>query len=199
MDDVDRNSKIDRRRYAVVRSFFIKVLVHLVFWDILLNRPGLRWLRRKPLPRWQKISRNYRQLAIEMGGVLIKLGQFLSVRVDILPPEVTVELAGLRDEIPAEPTAAITGQIEEDFGRPIETIFAWFSPEPIGAASLGQVHLARLAADNSEVAVKVLRPGIDVLVETDLAAITLAVGWLKRYRRISSRVDLDWLIGSFPR
>ena len=145
LDSMERNSKIDQKRYAVVRSFFVRLFIHLLFWDILLNRPGLRRLRRKPKPRWQKISRNYRLLAIDMGGVLIKLGQFLSVRVDILPREVTAELAGLRDEIPAEPTAAIIQQIEEDFGRPITTLFSWFSPEPVGAASLGQVHLARLA------------------------------------------------------
>ena len=193
------DSRIDRKRYGIVRAFFVGLFVHLLFWDILLNRPGLRWLRRKPAQRWQKISRKYRQLAIEMGGVLIKLGQFLSVRVDILPREVTSELAGLRDEIPAEPPAAIIRQIEEDFDRPISALFSWFSPVPVGAASLGQVHLARLAEDNTEVAVKVLRPGIDILVETDLAAIGQAVGWLKRYKRISSRVDLDWLMDEFSR
>ncbi len=196
---IKANCSIDQKRYKAVRKFFVGLFVHLIFWDIILNRPGLRWLRRKPTQRWQKISRNYRELAIEMGGVLIKLGQFLSVRVDILPREVTSELAGLRDEIPAEQPAAIIRQIEEDFDRPISALFAWFSPVPVGAASLGQVHLARLAEDNTEVAVKVLRPGIDILVETDLAAISLAIGWLKRYRRISRRVDLDWLIDEFTR
>ena len=190
---------IDRRRYTTVRRFFMGVFLHLIFWDIILNRPVLRWFRTNPTQRWQKISRSYRQLAIEMGGVLIKLGQFLSVRVDILPPEVTSELAGLRDEIPAEQSAAIISQIEEDFDRPITSLFEWFSPEPVGAASLGQVHLARLAEDHTEVVVKVLRPGIDILVETDLAAISLAVGWLKRYRRVSRRVDLEWLIEEFTR
>jgi predicted unusual protein kinase regulating ubiquinone biosynthesis (AarF/ABC1/UbiB family) len=134
-----------------------------------------------------------------MGGVLIKLGQFLSVRVDILPREVTSELSGLLDEIPAEKSADIIKQIEEDFGRPIVELFEWFSDVPLGAASLGQVHPARLAKDHREVVVKVLRPGIDSIVETDLAAISLAVGWLKRYRRISRRVDLDWLLEEFSK
>ena len=192
-------SSIDRRRYTTVRRFFMRVFLHLIFWDIILNRPVLRWFRKNPTRRWRKISRSYRLLAIEMGGVLIKLGQFLSVRVDILPREVTSELAGLRDEIPAEQNAAIISQIEEDFARPIASLFEWFSPEPLGAASLGQVHLARLAEDHTEVVVKVLRPGIDILVETDLAAISLAVSWLKRYRRVSRRVDLEWLIEEFTR
>jgi predicted unusual protein kinase regulating ubiquinone biosynthesis (AarF/ABC1/UbiB family) len=131
-----------------------------------------------------------------MGGVLIKLGQFLSIRVDVLPPEVTGELAGLQDEVPPESLDAVITQMEEDFGRPLSEIFEWFSPEPLGAASLAQVHLARLAS-GQEVVVKVLRPGIDVLVETDLAAIALAIRWLKLYKRVSTRVDLDWLATEF--
>jgi predicted unusual protein kinase regulating ubiquinone biosynthesis (AarF/ABC1/UbiB family) len=117
--------------------------------------------------------------------------------VDILPRELTGEVAGLRDEIPAEPFAGIVAQIEEDFGRPLAALFEWISPEPLGAASLGQAHLARLADTGEEVVVKVLRPGIDVLVETDLAAIALALRWLKYYKRVSKRVDLDWLSQEF--
>jgi len=188
---------IDRQRYLVVRRFLIKVLLHLVFWDIILNRPILRWFRTDPLRRWQKLSQNYRDLAIQMGGVLIKLGQFLAVRVDILPAEVTSELNTLLDEIPAESSSAIIKRIEQDFDRPLSELYDWFSPVPLGSASLGQVHAARLATDHKEVVVKVLRPGIEVLVETDLAAISLAIGWLKRYRRVSRRVDLDWLMEEF--
>jgi predicted unusual protein kinase regulating ubiquinone biosynthesis (AarF/ABC1/UbiB family) len=189
--------KIDLRRYRKVRWFFAKAFAHVIFWDIILNRPVLRWFRTPPLPRWGKISRQFRYLAVEMGGVLIKLGQFLSIRVDILPPEVTNELAGLQDEIPPEDFAAIVRQIEADFARPMAELFAWMSPEPLGSASLGQAHLARLASDQSEVVVKVLRPGIDILVETDLAAIRLALRWLKYYKRVSQRVNLDWLSEEF--
>ncbi|WP_319547825.1 AarF/UbiB family protein [Desulfogranum marinum] len=188
---------IDKKRYRIVRNFFIRTFVHLLFWDILLNRPSLRWLRTDPAPRWKKISRNYRELAVAMGGVLIKLGQFLSVRVDILPREVTSELSGLRDEIPAEHIDAIIAQIEEDFGAPVSDMFAWISPEPLGAASLGQAHRARLRKDQAEVVIKVLRPGIDILVETDLAAIRKALGWLKPYKQVSKRVCLDWLMTEF--
>lgn len=189
-------AKIDLKRYRRVRWFFVKAFLHVVWWDIILNRPVLRWFRTEPLPRWQKIARQYRQLAVEMGGVLIKLGQFLSIRVDVLPPEITSELAGLRDEVPPDRIENIVSQVEEDFGRPMADIFSWFSPRPLGAASLAQAHLARLAS-GEEVVVKVLRPGIDVLVETDLAAIALAIRWLKLYRRLSRRVDLDWLAKEF--
>jgi predicted unusual protein kinase regulating ubiquinone biosynthesis (AarF/ABC1/UbiB family) len=187
---------IDLKRYRQVRWFFAKAFLHVIWWDIILNRPILRWFRAPPLPRWQEIARRYRILAVDMGGVLIKLGQFLSIRVDILPPEVTGELAGLQDEIPPEPIEEILVQIEEDFGCPISDVFDWFDPNVLAAASLAQTHLAHLAS-GQEVVVKVLRPRIDVLVETDLAAIALAVRWLKFYRRISKRVDLDWLAEEF--
>jgi predicted unusual protein kinase regulating ubiquinone biosynthesis (AarF/ABC1/UbiB family) len=189
-------AKIDWQRYRKVRWFFARAFLHVIWWDIILNRPGLNWLRTSPLPRWQKIARRYRALAVEMGGVLIKLGQFLSIRVDILPSEVTRELAGLQDEVPPEQLEAVIVQIEADFGRPLAEIFTWFSPQPVGAASLAQVHLARLPS-GEEVVVKALRPGIDVLVETDLSAIALAIRWLKFYKRISKRVDLDWLAEEF--
>lgn len=191
-------SKIDLKRYRKVRWFFAKAFIHIIWWDIILNRPVLRWLRTPPLPRWQKIARRFRALAVEMGGVLIKLGQFLSIRVDILPPEVTRELAGLQDEIPPAPFAEVLAQIEADFGRPVSTLFKWIAREPLGAASLAQAHVARLVS-GQEVVVKVLRPGIEVLVETDLAAIALAIRWLKFYKRVSKRVDLDWLSQEFTR
>ena len=189
-------SNIDLKRYRQVRWFFVKAFAHVIWWDIILNRPVLRWFRTPHLPRWRKIAQRYRVLAVEMGGVLIKLGQFLSIRVDILPTEVTGELAGLQDEVPAERLADILRQLETDFGCPVAEIFDWFSPQPVGAASLAQVHLARLAS-GEEVVVKVQRPGIDILVETDLRAIALAIRWLKFYKRISKRVDLDWLAEEF--
>lgn len=191
-----KTSKIDPKRYRKVRWFFIKIFLHTIWWDIILNRPVLRFFRTPAIPRWQEIAKRFRSLAVEMGGVLIKLGQFLSIRVDILPTEVTSELAGLQDEVPPEKIGDIISQIEEDFDRPISLIFKQISPVPLGAASLAQAHLVRLFT-GEEAVVKVLRPGIDVLVETDLAAIRLAFRWLRHYKRISLRVDLDWLSEEF--
>jgi len=183
---------IDFRRYRKVRRFVTRTFVQVFWWDALLNVPGLRRLRRPPLERYRAIAKRYRALATEMGGVLIKLGQFLSTRVDILPVEITRELSGLQDEVPPERFEDIARQIEEDFGRPLDQIFASISRETIGAASLAQVHRARLQ-DGREAVVKVLRPGIDVLVETDLAAARLAMRLLKLSKTIRRRVDLDRL------
>jgi predicted unusual protein kinase regulating ubiquinone biosynthesis (AarF/ABC1/UbiB family) len=66
-----------------------KTFFHLLWWDVILNQAILRWFRFPPQPRWQRIAFVYRILAIETGGLLVKLGQFLSLRVDLLPAEVT--------------------------------------------------------------------------------------------------------------
>jgi len=185
-------ASIDFQRYRKVRRFVTGVFIHVMWWDVVLNVPGLRRFRRPAAARWARIARRYRSLATEMGGVLIKLGQFFSVRVDLLPPEVTRELAGLQDEVPPERFADVARQIEEDFGRPLAEVFPVIEPDPVGAASLAQVHRARLPTGQDAV-VKVLRPGIDVLVETDLAAAALAIRLFKVSRRIRMRVDLDRL------
>ena len=71
------------------------------------------------------------------GGVLIKLGQFLSTRVDVLPPEVTAELRGLQDEVPAEKADDIRRIIESEFKRPVEEVYAWFSPRAPSCGIVG--------------------------------------------------------------
>ena len=172
------------------------ILIHALWWDLVMSLPLLRRFRKAPTIRWLEITQRYRRMAVEMGGVLIKLGQFLSTRVDILPFEITAELAGLQDEVPPETASAITAQIEMDFGCPTAEIFEWFSPEPLGAASLAQVHEVRTHAGETLV-VKVLRPGIHKLVETDLAALALATRWLSIYRPLEKRVNLQCLTDEF--
>jgi predicted unusual protein kinase regulating ubiquinone biosynthesis (AarF/ABC1/UbiB family) len=189
---------IDSRRFRKLRRFLVGVFLHAFWWDIVLRQPGLRRLRRPPLDRWQEIARNYRLLAIDLGGVLIKLGQFLSTRVDVLPREITQTLAGLQDEVPPAAVEAIISAIETDLGQPLSNLFVEFEAEPVGSASLAQVHSAVLA-DGERMVVKVLRPGIQVLVETDLAAIALAARWLKLWKPVRRRVDLDRMVEEFSR
>ena len=93
--------------------------------------PQLR-ARNTNLARWRGHTQRYRALAVRYGGVLIKLGQFLSIRVDILPPEVTSELRGLQDEVPAETFDDVRAVIEAEFKRPLEEVYGWLSPEPAG-------------------------------------------------------------------
>jgi predicted unusual protein kinase regulating ubiquinone biosynthesis (AarF/ABC1/UbiB family) len=198
IDDAPRSAgrDIDVRRYRRVRRFILGVVFQTLWWDLLLNRPGFRRLRPNALKRWRRVARRFRALAVELGGVLIKLGQFLSIRVDILPVEVTRELAGLQDEVPPAPAEEILARVAEDFQRPPAAVFADFDPVPLGAASLSQAHRVRLPGGERAVA-KVLRPGIHTLVETDLAAIRIAFRWMRRYPGLQKRVDLDWLYAEF--
>jgi predicted unusual protein kinase regulating ubiquinone biosynthesis (AarF/ABC1/UbiB family) len=186
-------------RYLRVVRFFAGVFAHFILWELILRRIlGRRFVDRSAEQRWQRIAHRFRLLAVEMGGVLIKLGQFLSVRVDVLPRVVTAELAGLQDEVPAERLEDIQAVIQAEFGQPVSQVFAWFAPAPEAAASLAQVHRARLLTGD-EVVVKVQRPRIEEIVETDLRAIHTATRWLKRYRPVRRRVDLDRLFEEFSR
>jgi predicted unusual protein kinase regulating ubiquinone biosynthesis (AarF/ABC1/UbiB family) len=191
-------STIDHRRYRRIWRFFLRVLLQSAWWDGLFALPLLQLVRPAPLPRWQAVARRYREIAVEMGGVLIKLGQFLSTRVDLLPPEITHELAGLQDKVAPAAPEAVMAVVAAAFGRPSDEIFHRFEPTPIGAASLAQAHRAVLP-DGREVIVKVLRPGIHVLVETDLNVMGRICRWLRMFRFVRQRMDLDILLAEFTR
>jgi predicted unusual protein kinase regulating ubiquinone biosynthesis (AarF/ABC1/UbiB family) len=193
---VKGEKRVDWQRYRILRRFFYGLLGQVLWWDVFFNLPVMRWFRPDPLPRWQEVARRYAQLATRMGGILIKLGQFLSTRVDIFPPEVTSELSGLQDKVPPDSVDAITRVIEEDFKRPLSELFPYFAAAPVGAASLAQAHLATLPTGES-VAVKVLRPKIHLYVQTDLDALKLVCRLLKRFKGIRERVDLDHLFKEF--
>lgn len=111
--------------------------------------------------------------AIELKGILIKLGQFLSTRVDLLPEEYIEELSQLQDQVPPAEFHAIRERIIEELGQEPESCFDRFQAAPIAAASLGQVHEAYLKTEKDQVrhvAIKVQYPGIQGIVETDLRA-----------------------------
>ena len=103
----------------------------------------------------------------ELGPTFIKFGQVLSSRPDLLPTEFVKELTKLQDSVPPFPFGDVKALIEAQFGRPLTEVFASFEEEPLAAASLAQVHRARAKAGD-EVAVKVQRPGIEDMIETDI-------------------------------
>ncbi len=103
----------------------------------------------------------------DLGPTFVKLGQVLATRVDLLPAEWTAELGKLQDAAPAAPLADVWAQLKEDLGEVPEAVFAEVETRPLAAASLAQVHRARLT-DGTEVILKVRRPGIRAIVEADL-------------------------------
>lgn len=103
----------------------------------------------------------------ELGTAAIKLGQILSTRPDLLPPDLVSELEKLRDRVPAVPTGSVTSILAEEWGEEHDRVLSWLDPVPLASASIGQVHSARLI-DGSEVVVKVRKPGVLEEVEADL-------------------------------
>jgi predicted unusual protein kinase regulating ubiquinone biosynthesis (AarF/ABC1/UbiB family) len=189
-----------RWRFFRIALFFLGVIMHIYLIDILGNRFTLtRWYaRRSGTQRWRSMARGFRRLAVQMGGVLIKLGQFLSARADILPAEITDELAGLQDEVPPAPLPYILQIVQEELGTAPAEVFARFDPAPVAAASIGQVHFGALH-DGREVAIKVQRPRIEEIVEIDLSAVRWAVRLVKDYPLIRRRADLEALFEEFAR
>ncbi|HJZ50481.1 MAG TPA: AarF/UbiB family protein [Roseiflexaceae bacterium] len=189
-----------RRRFLRISWFFLSVIARVFLFDILLGRWSItRWyVRRTAMQRWVRIARGFRGLAAQMGGVLIKLGQFLSARADILPIQITDELAGLQDEVPPAPLPYILITIVEELGAAPAELFAQFVPTPVAAASLGQVFFGRLH-DGRDVAIKVQRPRIDEIVEIDLRAVEWAVRVIRNYGPIKRRADLLALFEEFKR
>jgi len=186
--------------------FFTGVMVREIWWELVLPKAGLgRLSRRTRSARMQRIAMEFRALALRMGGVLIKVGQFLSSRLDVLPREITAELAGLQDEVGAESFEAIRTVVEAEFGMPLARKFLDFEPVPVASASIGQVHKARLAGEApgtgfpSHVVVKVQRPHIQEIVEADLAAIRAAGRWLQRLKSIRRHANVTALIEEFSR
>ncbi|TNF34182.1 MAG: ubiquinone biosynthesis regulatory protein kinase UbiB [Gammaproteobacteria bacterium] len=157
--------------------------IALVFWPA-------RWLGEPSAPRGERLRR-----ALEaLGPVFVKFGQALSTRRDLIPPDIADELAKLQDTVapfPAEQSIAI---IEHALGQPVDTLFKRFDRTPMASASVAQVHSAQLP-DGREAVVKVIRPGIDTVIEQDIALLRLLARALERFhpdgKRLNPRVVVE--------
>ncbi|MCO7203978.1 AarF/UbiB family protein [Microbacterium sp. CnD16-F] len=193
-----------RARYRRILRFAARALVVTWWFELFLPRIGLGWIGvRGRSARMQRIARRFHALAIDLGGLMIKVGQFMSSRLDVLPPEITKELEGLQDEVPAVPFPLIRAEAEGELGVTLDRAFAAMETVPVAAASLGQAHRARLSSEDAAltgldaVVVKVQRPGIQDIVDTDLAALRRVGRWLSHVRIVSDRVDAPQLVEEF--
>ena len=193
-----------RSRYRRIVRFAARELVSTWWFEVVLPRMGLRSISaRTRTRRLTLIARRFHGLAIDLSGLMIKLGQFMSTRLDVLPPVITNELSGLQDEVPAVGFDAIRALAERELGVGLEVAFSWVDPVPLAAASLGQVHRAILSGADQEltglkdVVIKIQRPGIDTVVDIDLRALRRVAGWLSRIRLINRRADMPRLMEEF--
>ena len=179
--------------------FYGILLVLLVVW---LRINLLRLLRPLlPASGFEKLARRIHErnarhlyrMILKRRGLMIKVGQFMSLRVDLLPRMYTRTLARLQDQVPPVPYSKIRKVLLEELGRPPEEVFEDFSPEPIAAASLGQVHEARLPG-HGRVAVKVQYPGMEKIVDVDLRILGILLRFWKRFRKT---FDNETILGEF--
>ena len=141
----------------------------------------------------------FRQTAVKLGVLMIKLGQFLSSRADLLPERALAVLSSLQDEVPPAPFSHVVSVIETELGKPVEQLFSVLERKATAAASLGQVHKAVLASTGEEVAVKVQRPNIDQLVNMDLSTIKFVIWVINRFVNTSEFIDLMGFYREFKR
>lgn len=169
------------RRNQMWRFYHVVRLLFKTLWVLVRERHRVMRLHARGMygvqPDTETLRRmmvEFRETSVALGGLMIKLGQFLSARADLLPQEALLELAQLQDEVPPEPFSVVSATIERELHAPVSSIFASFHATPAGSASLGQVHRARLRS-GLDVAVKVQRPDVERLVRLDLAALAFVL------------------------
>ena len=136
---------------------------------------ALRFGRRFDEPSGARL----RQALESLGPIFVKFGQMLSTRRDLLPPAIAEELARLQDRVPPFSSEEALAQLETAYGKHADEVFARFERQPIASASIAQVHFAELP-DGTEVAVKILRPGIAPVIAHDLALLDAAATILEK-------------------
>ncbi|WP_417068958.1 ubiquinone biosynthesis regulatory protein kinase UbiB [Niveibacterium terrae] len=144
------------------------------------TRPG-EWLRRIiPRRRFAEPGAVRMRRALEsLGPIFVKFGQVLSTRRDLLPPDLAEELAKLQDRVPPFPTEQAIARLEAEFGRPVDDVFKRFERTPVASASIAQVHFGELH-DGTEVAIKILRPGIEEIIDHDLTLMDAGAALIER-------------------
>ncbi len=182
------------RTWAILR-LFAGFILEISRYKVIRKIKGSAIEARLPeIYRSQAIR--FRETALSLEGLLIKVGQFFSTRVDVLPKEYTMELAQLQDNVPPVATEQICQLIFRELGQSVDTLFGEFSEQPVAAASLGQVHRAVLKSGQT-VAVKILRPGIEQIIEIDLKAFRGVIWMFRKFTDWEKTVDLDAIYNEF--
>ena len=159
-----------------------KVVDKVFFWRDLSQPRGVR----------------LRQALEDLGPIFVKFGQVLSTRRDLMPPDIANELAKLQDRVPPfDPNVAIA-QIEKSLGAHPDQLFACFERQPVASASIAQVHFATLK-NGTEVAVKVLRPGMKRSIDEDIALMGIAAGWVEKLWADGRRLKPREVVAEFDK
>ncbi len=160
-----------------------RFLIYLAPWN---------WFRRRKDPRGKRI----RCALEELGPIFVKFGQILSTRRDLLPDDISLELARLQDRVPPFPGEQARALVEQAYGQPVNEVFERFDETPLASASIAQVHTARLKS-GEEVVIKVVRPGIQKRILRDVSLLDYVAGLAERYWREGRRLRPREVVGEF--
>ncbi len=197
LENAQKSYKWNRKNYSRTRRRIdIWRFVLTFLYEMWLN--GKQWSYKldggyseeKLLKRRKKQAKWIRESLLELGPTFIKVGQLFSTRADIFPAEYVEELAKLQDQVPAFTYEQAKEIIEAELGKPLVKLLATFDPSPLAAASLGQVHKAKLH-NGEEVVVKVQRPGLKQLFTIDLAILKQITRYFQNHPRWGK--GRDWL------
>ena len=160
---------------------------------------GLRFRLHDLEPRTGSTRGERLRRALEtLGPISVKFGQILSTRRDLVPLDIADELARLQDRVPPFASEAAVAEVERSLGASLEAVFASFEKTPVASASIAQVHLARLH-DGTEVAVKVLRPGVERAVARDLELLETGATMVERFWSDGPRLKPREVVAEFAR
>ena len=139
-----------------------------------------------------KQAKIYKKTALELGGLLVKLGQFLSTRADIMPASFIQELEGLTDQVTPVPSEKALQLLDDEWGKPHSDYLKEITSKPVASASIGEVYKAVLH-NGSEVAIKIQRPDIERILRADFKAVRIVIWLAKKWSSLSKQIDLDLL------
>lgn len=182
------------------------ILIKYGFEDIVnaLNIKETSYLRKKiEKPQYKALAKlptevRARMILEELGPTFIKLGQILSTRPDLIPSEYIEELKKLQDSVPKKSYNTVKEVIEYETGKNIDDIFPYFEKEPIASASIGQVHVAKLR-DGKKVIVKVQKPDIERMIESDIKILHDVAGLIEIYIPESKQYSPKLLVSEFAK
>jgi ubiquinone biosynthesis protein len=186
-------------RLLVIQRTLLRHGLDEFVWETHLFRP-VGWLRRL-IPRRRReesLGVRIRCCLEDLGPIFVKFGQAVSTRRDLLPPSIAEELSKLQDQVPPFPSEQAIAAVERAFGSPVDEIYAQFEREPLAAASIAQVHTARLETGEN-VIVKVLRPGVRAKVAQDVELLYALAELAERYSADGRRLRPVEVVGEFEK
>jgi predicted unusual protein kinase regulating ubiquinone biosynthesis (AarF/ABC1/UbiB family) len=180
-------------RWIIIRRILtirLALLFVIDYWKICIVTRHLKGIEQeKAMNRiYRKAGRRMKSTAFLLKGIIVKIGQFINMRHDILPMAFTKELTDLQDSLPAVPFHKIYRSIERELGQQLDDVFLSFEKNAVAAASLAQVHRAVLK-DGNKVAVKILRPGIEQITKADLSTLRIIAWVVQRIPGIRRKMD----------